>query len=68
MAKAEHQSRVDENAVAILERDWTTQEEKKARLKYEFMRHQLLIDFCLTTDQTRSPDHALVDIGLFLPP
>jgi hypothetical protein len=68
MAMAEKQSRVDEHAVNVPERDWTIQEEKKAGLKYEFMRHQLLIDFCLTTDQTRSPDHALVDIGLFLPP
>jgi hypothetical protein len=68
MAKSEKQSRVDENAVPVLERDWTTQEEKKARLKYEFMRQQLLIDLCLTIDQTRFPDHALVGIGLFLPP
>jgi hypothetical protein len=33
MAKAENPSRVDENAVAVLERDWTREEEKKARLK-----------------------------------
>jgi hypothetical protein len=68
MAKAEKQSRVDENAVTVLERDWTTQEEKKARLKYESMRHQLLIDLRLTTDQTRSLDHAFIGIGILLPP
>jgi hypothetical protein len=67
MAKTEKQSRVDENAVVALERDWTTEEEKKAKFKYAYLRHQLSIDFCLTTDQTRLPDHALVGIGLLLP-
>ena len=33
MAKAENPSRVDENAVTVLEKDWTREEEKKARLK-----------------------------------
>jgi hypothetical protein len=68
MAKAEYSSRVDENAVTVLERDWTAQEEKQAKRKYELMRHQLVIDFCLTTDQTRSLDHAIVGIGILLPP
>jgi hypothetical protein len=68
MAKAEKQSRVDENAVVALERDWTTEEEKKVKRKYAYLRHQLLIDFRLTISQTRLPDIALVGTGLLLPP
>jgi hypothetical protein len=45
MAKAEKQSRVDENAVVALERDWTIEEEKKAKFKYAYLRHQFSIDF-----------------------
>jgi hypothetical protein len=68
MAKSEVQSRVDENAVVAIEKDWTTEEEKKAKWKYAYMRHQLLIDFHLITDQARLADHALVGNGLLLPP
>lgn len=68
MAKSEVQSRVDENVAVATERDWTTEEEKKAKWKYVYMRHQLLIDFHLTADQTRLADHALVGNGLLLPP
>jgi len=67
MAKAKIQSRVDENAVVPLERDWTAEEEKKAKRKYAYLRHQPLIDFCLTTDQARLADHALVGTGILLP-
>jgi hypothetical protein len=45
MANAEIPSRVDENAVATLERDWTTEEEAKVKRKYVYTRHQVQVDF-----------------------
>lgn len=41
MAKDELPPSVTDDAVVVIEKDWTRAEEKKAKRKYVYLRHQL---------------------------